>query len=60
MKLKSDKLIQTSIHRINQFIGLDWDLKCVDTRYVMHAFHPYLQKYIYQIPHCLISFLTKK
>ena len=60
MKLKSDKLIQTSIHRINHLICLDWDLKCVNTRYVMHAFHPYLGKYIAHIPHYLISCLTKK
>jgi hypothetical protein len=60
MKLKSDKLIQTSIHRINHLIGLDWDLKCVDTRYVTHASHPYLEKYIHQIRHFLITYLTKK
>jgi hypothetical protein len=60
MKLKSDKLIQTSIHRINHLIGLDWDLKCVDTRYVMHASHPYLEKYIHPSNSSLSNIMSHK
>ena len=39
---------------------LDWELADADTRYGTHSFHPYSAKYIPQIPHYLISNLTKK
>jgi DNA modification methylase len=51
---------KTNSKIIQKLENLDWELPDADTRYGTHSFHPYSAKYIPQIPHYLISNLTKK
>ncbi len=48
------------IEKIKKLESTDWELADSDTRYGTHSYHPYSAKYIPQIPHHLISTLTKK
>jgi site-specific DNA-methyltransferase (cytosine-N4-specific) len=44
---------------LDTLLQVDWDFKTVKTTYLTHGLHPYPAKYIPQIPHSLISELSK-
>ncbi len=44
---------------LDTLIQIDWDFKTAKTAYLTHGLHPYPAKYIPQIPHSLISELSK-
>jgi hypothetical protein len=63
MRLKlgtNDNILQTDLRKVNYLDSLDWELEYANTRYFTHNYHPYSAKYIPQIPHYLISNLTKR
>ena len=56
----SSDLLQTDLARVSNLDSLDWESKDASTRYLTHSYHSYSAKYIPQIPHYLISNLTKR
>jgi DNA modification methylase len=52
--------LQTDLRKVNYLDSLDWELEDANTRYFTHNYHPYSAKYIPQIPHYLVSNLTKR
>ncbi|MFL6508921.1 MAG: DNA methyltransferase [Nitrososphaeraceae archaeon] len=52
--------LQTDLRKVNYLVSLNWELEDANTRYFTHNYHPYSAKYIPQIPHYLISNLTKR
>jgi len=44
---------------LDNLFKVDWDFKTAKTTYLTHGLHPYPAKYIPQIPHYLISELSK-
>jgi DNA modification methylase len=52
--------LQTDLRKVNHLNSLDWELEDANTRYFTHNYHPYSAKYIPQIPHYLVSNLTKR
>jgi site-specific DNA-methyltransferase (cytosine-N4-specific) len=52
--------LQTDLRKVNYLDSLDWELEDANTRYYTHNYHTYSAKYIPQIPHYLISNLTKR
>lgn len=60
MKLRSERLSQAELTRINYLSSLDWGLLAANTDYYTHGYHPYSAKYIPQIPNRLISAFSKR
>jgi site-specific DNA-methyltransferase (cytosine-N4-specific) len=56
----NNNLLQTDLRKVNYLNRLDWELEDANTRYFTHNYHPYSAKYIPQIPHYLITNLTKR